>query len=319
MFPRLKANVFILSALKFQHKIEISAIYMIVWSIARLLKLKEVNTIQSEQAIIAAKHYKPDSSRPRHIDKVRTWRKTKLKILKILISAELVGVVLACCFIYSSWCHNIEMRAFGQVCSATVSNASVSMQEQTTGAVSTYLESVAEEVYEYVWTTGKTAYRTGADDSYKKAGTLETDKMVRRTGITHNGWSRIALDEKDYYVAAGTLTDEIPDSLPIADGIKGEYQKYALSLLPDFGWDSSELEPLIYLWNRESGWNPSSHNRSSGAHGIPQALPGSKMASEGSDYMTNPEPQIRWGLKYIAGRYGSPSAAWAHFCSRGWY
>jgi hypothetical protein len=170
-----------------------------------------------------------------------------------------------------------------------------------------------------VWTTEKIEYRKGADMSYDSAGTLDKDKMIKRTGITHNGWSRITVDDKDYYIPEGKLTAEIPESLPIADGAKGEYQKYALSLLPDFGWDSSELEPLIYLWNRESGWNPNSHNRRSGAHGIPQALPGSKMASEGSDYMTNPEPQIRWGLKYIAGRYGSPSAAWAHFQSHGWY
>ena len=206
-----------------------------------------------------------------------------------------------------------------QVCSATVANASVSMQGQTTDVVNSYLESVDEEVYEYVWTTKKVKYRKGANKSYKSAGKLDKDKMVRRTGITHNGWSRIALDDEEYYVPAGTLSADIPESLPIASGIKGEYQKYALSLLPDFGWDSSELEPLIYLWNKESGWNPNSHNKSSGAYGIPQALPGSKMASEGSDYRTNPEPQIRWGLKYIAGRYGSPSAAWAHFCSRGWY
>jgi hypothetical protein len=283
------------------------------------LKTREVDTIQGEQAVIAAKHYKPDSSKARHVDKARTWRKTKRKILKVLISVELAGVVLACCFIYSVWCHNIEMRAFSRACSATVANASVSLQHQTTSTVKSYMESVAEELYEYVWTTKKVAYRKGADDSYKKAGTLDADKMVRRTGITHNGWSRISVEDKDYYVPAGTLSDEIPDSLPIEGGAKGEYQKYALSLLPDFGWDSSEIEPLIYLWNRESGWNPNSHNKSSGAHGIPQALPGSKMASEGSDYMTNPEPQIRWGLKYIAGRYGSPSAAWAHFCSKGWY
>ena len=148
---------------------------------------------------------------------------------------------------------------------------------------------------------------------------LEKDKMIRRTGITHNGWSRIVVDDKEYYIPGDKVSTDIPDSLPIADGIKGEYQKYALSLLPEFGWDSSELVPLINLWNRESGWNPNSHNKRSGAHGIPQALPGSKMASEGSDYYTNAEPQIRWGLKYIAGRYGSPSAAWAHWQSRGWY
>ena len=129
----------------------------------------------------------------------------------------------------------------------------------------------------------------------------------------------LCIDDKEYYIPSSRVSSDIPDSLPIAAGVKGEYQKYALSLLPDFGWDSSELTPLIYLWNKESGWNPLSHNKSSGAHGIPQALPASKMASEGSDYYTSAEPQIRWGLKYIAGRYGSPSNAWAHWCSTGWY
>lgn len=193
------------------------------------------------------------------------------------------------------------------------------MIKRTKKIIKKYLESIAEEVFEYAWTTGKVKYRTGPDTSYKKAGTLEKDKMVRRTGITNGGWSRIVLEDTEYYIPSDMLSTDIPEGLPIAAGIKGEYQKYALSLLPDFGWDSSELEPLIYLWNKESGWNPRSHNKRSGAHGIPQALPGSKMASEGSDYYTNPEPQIRWGLKYIAGRYGSPSRAWAHFCSKGWY
>ena len=227
-------------------------------------------------------------------------------------------MVLACSFLYRIWCHNVEVRVFGQVCTETLASSSDIFSSQTDKTVrkslKTYMETIVEELYEYVWTTEKVKYRTGADTSYKVAGTLDKDKMVRRTGLTRNGWSR-----KEYYVPKGTLSGDIPDSLPIADGIKGEYQKYALSLLPDFGWDASELEPLIYLWNRESGWNPNSHNKSSGAHGIPQALPGSKMASEGSDWYSNPEPQIRWGLKYIARRYGSPSNAWRHFCSRGWY
>ena len=211
------------------------------------------------------------------------------------------------------------MRFFSQVCTVTLASATDSLDKDTKQVVKTYMEDIGEEVYEYVWTTAKVEYRTGADMSYKSAGTLDKDKMVRRTGITHNGWSRITVDDEEYYVPEGKLSGDIPEGLPIAAGIKGEYQKYALSLLPDFGWDAWELEPLIYLWNRESGWNPNSHNKRSGAHGIPQALPGSKMASEGSDYYTNPEPQIRWGLKYIARRYGSPSAAWAHFRSRGWY
>lgn len=278
-----------------------------------------MSAINYEQVIEQPKHYKIERSKPRHL----RFKSSKPAILKIIIALELIAVILACMFVFRVWCHNLEVRFFDQVNSAAIAGVSGSMSKQATetakGTLKEYMESVVEELYEYVWTTEKIKYRKGADDSYKAAGTLEEDKMVRRTGITRNGWSRIYIDEAEYYVPEGTLSADIPDSLPIAAGIKGEYQKYALSLLPDFGWDSSELTPLIYLWNRESGWNPSSHNKSSGAHGIPQALPGSKMASEGSDYYTNPEPQIRWGLKYIRSRYGSPSAAWAHFQSSGWY
>jgi hypothetical protein len=70
---------------------------------------------------------------------------------------------------------------------------------------------------------------------------------------------------------------------------------------------------------RESRWNHVAENPSSGAYGIPQALPGSKMASAGDDWATNPETQIRWGLGYIDARYGSPCAAWEHSEEKNWY
>jgi soluble lytic murein transglycosylase-like protein len=76
---------------------------------------------------------------------------------------------------------------------------------------------------------------------------------------------------------------------------------------------------LVKLWDRESNWRHTARNQSSGAYGIPQALPGTKMATEGPDYMTNPETQIRWGVKYIKGRYGSPCGAVAHSDKLGWY
>ena len=76
---------------------------------------------------------------------------------------------------------------------------------------------------------------------------------------------------------------------------------------------------LDKLFNRESGWNTYATNPSSGAYGIPQALPASKMASAGADWKTNPFTQVRWGLNYIANRYGSPCGAWAHSQSVGWY
>lgn len=104
-----------------------------------------------------------------------------------------------------------------------------------------------------------------------------------------------------------------------SDTVSG-LQSYAKDLcINTYGWTENDFNCLVKLWNKESGWNPNAHNKSSGAHGIPQSLPASKMASEGSDYYTNGKTQIRWGLKYIKNRYGTPSAAWAHSCQKNWY
>jgi len=84
------------------------------------------------------------------------------------------------------------------------------------------------------------------------------------------------------------------------------------------GWGEDQFACLVALFNRESGWNVYAANPS-GAYGIPQALPGSKMASAGADWATNPATQISWGLGYIAARYGTPCGAWAHSQSAGWY
>jgi hypothetical protein len=93
----------------------------------------------------------------------------------------------------------------------------------------------------------------------------------------------------------------------------------ARSMASRRGWGAGQFRCLDSLWTRESGWNRSARNPSSGAYGIPQALPGSKMASVGADWRTNPVTQIRWGLQYIAASYGSPCGAWSHSQSHGWY
>lgn len=85
------------------------------------------------------------------------------------------------------------------------------------------------------------------------------------------------------------------------------------------GWGEGQYSCLVALWNRESHWNVYAMNKSSGAYGIPQALPGKKMASAGADWETSPKTQIRWGLGYITARYGSPCGAWEHFQRRNWY
>lgn len=93
----------------------------------------------------------------------------------------------------------------------------------------------------------------------------------------------------------------------------------ARAMLADFGWGADQFGCLDTLWSGESGWNYRATNPSSGAYGIPQSLPGSKMATEGDDWQTNPITQIRWGLRYIERSYGSPCSASSAKAGKGWY
>jgi hypothetical protein len=94
---------------------------------------------------------------------------------------------------------------------------------------------------------------------------------------------------------------------------------YAAKLVADRGWSAGQFKCLDLLWTRESGWNYKARNAGSGAYGIPQALPGTRMAEVASDWATNPVTQIKWGLNYISDRYGTPCGAWAHSEATGWY
>jgi hypothetical protein len=96
-------------------------------------------------------------------------------------------------------------------------------------------------------------------------------------------------------------------------------RRMAWSMLHHFGWRHRQFKYLNRLWNRESGWNVYAANPYSGAYGIPQAVPGSKMASAGKKWRTSARVQIRWGLRYIRARYGSPQGAWDHEVNTGWY
>lgn len=121
-------------------------------------------------------------------------------------------------------------------------------------------------------------------------------------------------------VKVGTRTVEevatAPGAPPVAPGTA---RAIGLEMTLARGWGEDQFACLDALWTKESGWRADAHNPSSGAHGIPQALPGSKMATVGADWATNPATQITWGLGYIAGRYGTPCAAWAHSQARNWY
>ncbi len=106
------------------------------------------------------------------------------------------------------------------------------------------------------------------------------------------------------------------DSVDLSDG---DPRDIARALMPEFGFSADQFGCLDSLWTRESQWNPAAHNPSSGAHGIPQSLPGSKMAAAGADWETNPVTQITWGLGYIQDRYGSPCGALSKSDAVGWY
>ncbi|WP_425863462.1 lytic transglycosylase domain-containing protein [Arthrobacter sp. TWP1-1] len=98
-------------------------------------------------------------------------------------------------------------------------------------------------------------------------------------------------------------------------GAKG----YASARLGAYGWGQGEFQCLNLLWERESNWRTNATNPYSGAYGIAQALPASKYAQTGADWLTNYRTQVDWGLGYIKGRYGSPCGAWAHSEAIGWY
>lgn len=99
----------------------------------------------------------------------------------------------------------------------------------------------------------------------------------------------------------------------------GSAQAIAYEMVLARGWGDDQFSCLVALWKKESGWNTFAMNKSSGAYGIPQSLPGSKMASAGADWATNPATQITWGLGYISGIYGTPCGAWGASQSKGWY
>ncbi len=113
--------------------------------------------------------------------------------------------------------------------------------------------------------------------------------------------------------AGGGTTVNFPPPNP------GTAQSTAYNMMSSFGFDpKTQFGCLNNIWTRESGWRYNAEN-ASGAYGIPQALPGSKMASAGADWQTNPATQIKWGLGYIKSIYGTPCNAWAFWEGHDYY
>ncbi|MET7425310.1 lytic transglycosylase domain-containing protein [Dactylosporangium sp. NPDC005555] len=106
---------------------------------------------------------------------------------------------------------------------------------------------------------------------------------------------------------------------PASCGVYSGHRRTGCDLVVAAGFGLDQMPCLDKLWTRESGWNPHAENKGSGAYGIPQARPRTKMASAGGDYLDNAGTQIKWGLGYIKDRYKTPCGAWGHSQSTGWY
>jgi hypothetical protein len=119
--------------------------------------------------------------------------------------------------------------------------------------------------------------------------------------------------------SAMSLVSSASASVELARTPKGA-REVAKELMDEkYGWGKKQYACLDDLWIKESNWNYRASNKRTGAHGIPQALPATKMDSAGTDWRTNPVTQISWGLRYIDVRYETPCKAWAKFKRSNWY
>ncbi|MFC6343308.1 lytic transglycosylase domain-containing protein, partial [Nocardioides hankookensis] len=139
---------------------------------------------------------------------------------------------------------------------------------------------------------------------------------IDRTTTSRSADRRREADPVKVSALSATSGPARTSSVDLSDG---DPRDIARALMGQFGFGADQFGCLDSLWTRESNWNVSADNPSSSAYGIPQALPGSKMASAGPDWEHNAATQITWGLGYIQDRYGSPCGAWAHSESHGFY
>ena len=142
-------------------------------------------------------------------------------------------------------------------------------------------------------------------------------QSVTAAAVPVDSASRDTFSITDPVVVAPVATASAAPAAGVPD--PGSAQAVAYGILQSMGMGDDQYSCLVALWARESGWNVYAFNASSGAYGIPQSLPGDKMASVGADWATNPATQITWGLSYIQSRYSTPCGAWEHSENNGWY
>ncbi len=185
-------------------------------------------------------------------------------------------------------------------------------------ALSNFEMLAPDRVFKLVDTTkGKTA---GVQAAVAEVDRVAAEQAAAAAAAEQAAAAAAAEAARNAEASAGSASASSGGSRPSAPTDPSGAQAIARDLMAgQYGWGEDQFGCLVALWNRESGWNVNAYNASSGAAGIPQALPGSKMASAGADWETNPATQITWGLGYISGRYGTPCGAWDNLQSQGWY
>jgi len=152
-------------------------------------------------------------------------------------------------------------------------------------------------------------------DTEKKTAEIVGETAALQTALTTAQEQKAAADAAKAAAEQAAAAAAALAAANTPDGARATARELAAS---QYGWGDDQFQCLNSLWNKESSWNYQAYNPS-GATGIPQALPGSKMASSGSDWATNAATQIAWGLGYISSVYGTPCSAWGHSQATNWY
>jgi hypothetical protein len=223
---------------------------------------------------------------------IRLWHRVgKLRALAVLVLvAGLVGGYLIA---DRQTQHNATAEPVKAADAAALPRASASSSASSSAAPASSDQAVQSKAQDAA--SAAAAQAKAAEDAARKKKEEEASRSATRS--------------------AGPPAYPAPASCDVFSGNK----KIGCTQLVAAGFGLNQMPCLEKLWQKESGWNPLAHNKSSGAHGIPQAVPGDKMASFGSNWYSDPTTQIKWGLSYIKGRYKTPCSAWSHSQNTGWY
>ena len=208
---------------------------------------------------------------------------------------------------YASGLHTDQLGAYSAIAAAKV----VDNAEDTITAANATLAAA----------TGKadTSGLQASVASLSEYRSIPVEEVVDLTKVTRAEAARTTAAAAAYDQAQAEAAAAAAAVLAAANTPNGA-RAYAADLAASqYGWGADQFQCLDQLWQKESGWNYQAYNASSGATGIPQSLPGSKMATAGDDWQTSAATQIRWGLGYIKSAYGTPCSAWSHSQSMNWY